>query len=198
MSDGGVLARARAIYLARILCRGDIVSHLLQHGRNVRTGQLPAHMRAVFTATERALLGLRPAENVARASVRHDATGVARGQRVFVWAAGVDAYLAAGRLAGHRPSERDLWAYHAASLGFGRQFGVEGTGYASVQQIETLAARLLGRITLDSVPPGGWVALMQVTNADWFRRDNTATQADVIRAVEETTTPALLAALRRS
>lgn len=198
MSDGGVLARARAMYLARILCRGDIVTHLLQHGHNVRTGQLPAHMRAVFTATERALLGLRPAPNVAQAGQRHDKTGVTRAQRVFVWAAGADAYLAAGRLAGHKPSEQDLWAYHAASLVFGRQFGVDGSGCVSVEQIEARAARLLGRINPDSVPPGGWVSVMQVTNAEWFRKEGAGSQADVINAITETTPPVLLAALRRS
>lgn len=198
MTDGGVLGRARAIYLARILCRADIVVHLQRHGRNVRTGQLPAHMRAVFIATERSLLGLRPAEANTRATNRHSQTGVTREQRVFVWAAGVDAYLTAARLAGHNPGQQDLIAYHTSSLRFGRAFDVDGNGAVSVEQIEALAERLMGRVAAATVLPGGWVNLMQVTNADWFRRDSTATQAEVIRAIETALPAHLVAALRRN
>jgi hypothetical protein len=198
MTDKAVLPRARAIYLARILCRTDIVAHLFQHGRNMRAGQLPAHMRAVFVATERAMRGLRPAENVARAERRHNQTGVTREQRLFVWAAGVDAYITAARLAGYKPTERELWNYHSASLGFGRLFGVDGNGHVAVNQTEALVTRLMGRIRPDSVQAGGWVGLMWVTSVDWFLRDSTISPADAMRAVEETIPTAFLAAMRRS
>lgn len=197
MTDGAVLPRARVIYLARILCRVDIVTHLLRHGTNVRAGQLPAHMRAVFVATERSLLGLPPTQAASRATVRHDQTGVSHEQRVFVWASGVDAYLTAGRLAGHRPSEADLRAYLIAGRRFGEIFSAEGS-YTAIEQIERLATHLMDRIMSASVPRGGWVSLMQVTNAEWFRRDSSVTQADVIRALEEAMPSRLLAALRRN
>jgi hypothetical protein len=196
MTDGAVLPRARAILLARILCRGDIVAHLLLHGRNVRTGKLPVHMQAVFVATERSMLAFRPTDSTTRATRRHDQTGVTREQRVFIWANAVDAYLTAGRLAGHRPSEHDLWAYLAAARRFGETFGVTGA-YTSVQQIEQLASRTMERIAPTSVPAGGWAGLQQVIQADWFRNDSTVDTAAVVAAVTGTTPPPLLAVLRK-
>lgn len=197
MTDGDVLPRARAIVMARILCRADIVAHLTQHGRYVRSGQLPTHMQAVYTATERAMRGQSPTESVTRAVRRHGQTGVTREQQVYVWATTVDAYFSAGRLAGLRPSESDLWAYHARSLVFGRTFGVDGSSYGTVERIEQLSARLLGRIIPINVPNGGWGAIEQVVGASWYLKDSSLTAADALSAVEETTPPQLLAALRR-
>lgn len=196
LTDPSVLPRGRAIGLARILCRPDIVAHLAAHGHNVKAGRLAAHIEAVSVSAERALRGLTPNTQTARALMRHKATGVTREQRMFVWAAFVDAYLTAAKLAGHHLTVRGVWQYMAAAQRFGNTFGLQELP-VGVEDMQALIARLMSRIQPASVPRGVMVMVGSVAESPWFMRSCNVPSLQLHEAIQHSLPPLLWRAINR-
>jgi hypothetical protein len=192
LSNKAVLARGRAIGLARLMCRQDIVEHLLLHGENVRTGKLPAHMLAVAEATEASLridallMPTATRSRIRRANQRHHQTGVSYEQRLYVWATFVDGYALAAELSGYRFDTSTTAQYAAGGMSFARAFGLTGVPL-TLDAMRESAQRLLAQIQPGTVPAGGWPSVMQVVRSSWFRQlmddgvVNTATITDAVR-----------------
>lgn len=196
LADKRVLPRARAIGLARLLCRQDIVQHLLTHSANVRSGQLPKHMQSVFQAAEGTMLGQNIASRVAGATRRHDETGVTLEQRTFVWATFVDAYMTAASLAGYRPTVAEVQQYTRGARSFGRAFGITEPG-AGMNEVRLMARGFMNGIAPETVLAGGWNSIVQVASSPWFGSDCDIQMAEVATAVEHAIPAGLVAVLRR-
>lgn len=194
--DKTVLPRARAVGLARILCRPDIVQHLAANSRTVQVGQLPMHMQSVFDGAEAAMRRAPRQPRAERARKRHEVTGVTRGQMMFVWVAFADAYINAARSAGYNPTERELWAYMDAMKAFGQAYGLQEVP-TTLDEVEKSSVRLMSRIRPDDVPPGGWSHFAQVVRSDWFVRNNEIPLMEVVQSVWRNLPSALVKALQR-
>jgi hypothetical protein len=207
LRDPGVLARARAISLARLLCRSDIVRHLQLHGSNVRTGRLPVHMESVAVAAESAMrldVLLMPSsgrERIHRANQRHHETGVSLDQRRFVWATFVDAYAFAAELSGHPKlmlDESKSSQLVAGAMSFARAFGLPTT-QQSLAEVRAHAEWELAQIPPSGVVRGLWLSVMQVVRSpeiQQFLRPGAVREADVLVAIEQGLPLPLFRALR--
>lgn len=186
LTDKSVLGRARTIAAARILCRRDIVRHVMAH-RSDGAGALWVHLRAIVGAAESAMWGR---------DVKRFLGNMSNEQKAFVWAAFVDGYARAAKMAGRPIRESEAWDYMVAAQRMARAMGLKEP-FTALDDVRRLMERTMARIQPQAVLLGGWERLREFQRSEWFRKD-CALPLELLEAAFDRTIPEPLRLVLRS
>ena len=181
LTSRSVVPYGRAIGLARILCQADVLAYMKA---------LQVDARRLFESIETVMTG-----EAADASCLAWALDMTEVQKLYVWASFVDAYAIAVEWVYTTIDWERTESFLRAARRLATAFGLS-LSFRNLYDIAAMAKRVNGTPSA-SVPPGGWNKLVRVLRSRWFRDDSAILQPELLRRVEASLPPSLIAALRR-